>query len=60
VQCTSRSLRWFREGPAAEVFLCVARREHGRCDRYRVRRDGDRFVVRRTEGGTTDCALPPG
>ena len=60
VSCTDRSVRWFREGPPAEVFLCVARRDHGHCDRYLVERDGNRFAVRRTEADTVDCGLPAG
>jgi hypothetical protein len=60
VDCTSRSMRWFREGPPAERFLCVARGEHGRCDRYVVQRSGDRFEARRTERDTADCTLPSG
>lgn len=60
VDCTSRSLRWFREGPPAERFLCVARREHGHCDRYLVERSGTEFVARRTARDTVDCALPAG
>ena len=39
VECTSRSVRWFREGPPAEVILCIARRDHGHCDRYVVERE---------------------
>jgi hypothetical protein len=60
VSCTDRSVRWFREGPPAEVFLCVARRDHGHCDRYVVERDGEQFAARVTERDTVDCALPAG
>ena len=60
VDCTSRSTRWFREGPPAERFLCVARRDHGHCDRYVVERTGDSFEARRLERDTVDCTLPSG
>ena len=60
VDCTTRSVRWFREGPPAKRFLCVARREHGHCDRYLVERAGNRFDARRLARDTVDCALPVG
>ena len=60
VDCTSRSVRWFREGPPAERFICVARLDHGLCDRYVVERDGTTFRPERVESDTADCALPVG
>ena len=59
VQCTGRSRIWFREGEPAEVLLCVARREHGLCDRYRVERTGESYRVLAL-ARDSDCALPPG
>jgi len=59
VQCTGRSRIWFREGDPAEVILCVARREHGLCDRYRVDRRGTSYHVVRV-ARESHCALPPG
>ena len=59
VECTGRSRTWFQEGEPAELMLCVARREHGTCDRYRVDREGDNYVVTLL-ARRTDCALPTG
>ena len=58
-RCTSRSQVWFREGPPAEVFVCVAEREHGLCDRYRVDRTRARYRVT-VLARASDCALPVG
>ena len=60
VDCTDRSVRWFREGPPAERFVCIARMEHGHCDRYLVERSGTRYRPERVERDTVDCALPVG
>ena len=60
VTCTDRSVRWFREGPPAERFLCVARRDHGHCDRFVVERRGLEFRPARVDRDTVDCALPAG
>jgi hypothetical protein len=59
VECTGRSRIWFREGPPAEVLLCIARREEGRCDRYRVERRRAQYRVRLIARGD-HCSLPPG
>lgn len=59
VECTGRSRIWFQEGTPAEVLLCVARRDGGVCDRYRVDRRGDTYGVTLLLRGS-DCALPPG
>lgn len=59
VECTGRSRIWFREGEPAEVLLCVTRREHGLCDRYRVDREGSRYRVTLL-ARESDCALPAG
>jgi hypothetical protein len=59
VDCTGRSRIWFREGEPAHVVLCVARREHGLCDKYRVELSERETTVVTTARGS-DCALPPG
>ena len=59
VECTGRSRIWFREGPPAEVLLCIARREDGRCDRYRVERRRAQYRVLLLARGD-HCSLPPG
>ena len=59
VECTGRSRTWFQEGEPAELMLCVARREHGTCDRYRVDRTGNRYAVTLL-ARQADCALPTG
>jgi hypothetical protein len=59
VECTGRSRIWFREGDAAEVLLCVARREASVCDRYRVDREGTTYRVTLL-ARESDCSLPPG
>ena len=58
-RCTSRSRTWFREGPPAEVMLCVVDRAHGLCDRYRVDRDGAAYRVALV-AREADCSLPAG
>lgn len=58
-RCTSRSQRWFREGPPAELMLCVVRRDGGRCDRYRVDRKESRYRVTLL-ARDADCVLPAG
>jgi hypothetical protein len=58
-RCTSRSYRWFTDGPPAEDFICAVRAEHGFCDRYRVDRDGTRYRVRLLERDAS-CTLPVG
>ena len=58
VQCTSNAERWFTE-ERVKLFLCLVRREHGICERWRVDRRGDRFVARR-ELERAECALPAG
>ena len=59
VECTGRSRTWFQEGEPAELMLCVVRREHGACDRYRVDRTGNRYDVTLL-ARRADCALPAG
>jgi hypothetical protein len=59
VECTGRSRIWFREGEPAKVLLCVARREQGLCDRYRVDREGSTYKVTLL-ARNADCVLPTG
>ena len=59
VECTGRSRIWFREGEPAELVLCIARREDGLCDKYRVDLGERRPRVVLT-GRDSDCVLPPG
>jgi hypothetical protein len=58
-RCTSRSYRWFVDGPPAKDFICAVRAEHGFCDRYRVDRNGTRYRVRLLERDAS-CTLPAG
>jgi hypothetical protein len=58
VQCTSNARLWFQE-QRVKVFLCLVRREHGVCERWRVNRDGKRYVAR-LELEQAECALPAG
>jgi hypothetical protein len=58
-QCTGRSQIWFKEGPPAELMLCIVRRENAVCDRYRVDRQGERYRVRLL-ARNGDCTLPAG
>lgn len=58
VQCTSNARLWFKE-QRVKVFLCLVRREHGVCERWRVERRGGRYVARR-ELERAECALPAG
>ena len=58
-RCTSRSYRWFVDGPPAEDFICAVRAEHGLCDRYRVDRKGTQYRVRLLERDGS-CTLPVG
>ena len=57
--CTGRSQIWFKEGPPAELMLCVVRRDGAVCDRYRVDRRGERYRVTLT-ARNGDCVLPVG
>ncbi|HZB24312.1 MAG TPA: hypothetical protein VE444_10755 [Gaiellaceae bacterium] len=59
VDCTGRSRIWFREGEPARVVICVAHREHGLCDKYRVDLGEQETTVATLSRGS-DCALPPG
>jgi hypothetical protein len=58
-QCTGRSQIWFKEGPPAQLMLCIVRRAGSVCDRYRVDRRGDRYRVTLT-ARNGDCTLPVG
>jgi hypothetical protein len=58
-QCTGRSQIWFKEGPPAELMLCIVRRDGAVCDRYRVDRRGNRYRVTLT-ARNDDCTLPVG
>jgi hypothetical protein len=58
-QCTGRSRIWFKEGPPAELMLCIVRREGGVCDRYRVDRRGESYRVTLT-ARNAHCQIPAG
>jgi hypothetical protein len=58
VQCTSNARLWFRE-ERVKVFLCLVRREHGVCERWRVSRNGNRYRAR-LELEHAECTLPAG
>lgn len=58
-ECTSRSHRWFVDGPPAKVLLCTVRVGDGFCDRYRVDRDGARYRTHLLERRGS-CTLPAG
>jgi hypothetical protein len=58
-QCTGRSRIWFKEGPPAELMLCIVRLGDGACDRYRVDRRGERYQVTLT-ARNSHCQLPAG
>jgi hypothetical protein len=58
-QCTGRSRIWFKEGPPAELMLCIVRLENAVCDRYRVDRRGESYrVTLLARAG--ECTLPAG
>jgi hypothetical protein len=54
-----RSRIWFKEGPPAELMLCIVRIEGAACDRYRVDRSGERYRVTLV-ARAGDCTLPAG
>jgi hypothetical protein len=58
VQCTSNARVWFRE-ERVKIFLCIVRREHGVCERWRVARDGNRYGAQ-LELEHAECTLPAG
>jgi hypothetical protein len=58
-RCTGRSTRWFREGPPAELLLCVVPLGATVCDRYRVERRGGSYRVKLVQR-RGDCVLPVG
>jgi hypothetical protein len=58
VQCTSNARLWFKE-QRVKLFLCLVRREHGLCERWRVQRRNGRYLARR-ELERAECALPAG
>jgi uncharacterized lipoprotein YajG len=58
VQCTSNARLWFKE-QRVKVFLCLVRREHGVCERWRVERNGNRYRAR-LELERAECTLPAG
>jgi hypothetical protein len=58
-QCTGRSRIWFKDGPPAELMLCIVRREGGVCDRYRVDRRGESYRVTLT-ARNAHCQIPAG
>jgi hypothetical protein len=58
-RCTANPRVWFVEGATASVFLCAVRTGGASCDRYLVRRHGDRYAVRLRQRAT-DCILPAG
>ena len=58
-ECTGRSSIWFKEGPPAELLLCIVRLDGAVCDRYRVDRKEDRYKVTLV-ARQADCTLPVG
>ncbi len=58
-RCTGRPSTWFREGPPAEVILCVVPIRATVCDRYRVDRRGETYRVTLV-ARESDCVLPAG
>jgi hypothetical protein len=58
VQCTSNARLWFKE-QKVKLFLCLVRREHGVCERWRVNREGNRYLAR-LELEEAECTLPAG
>ena len=58
VSCTRAARRGYLHELDTKVFLCLARRGTGDCDRYRVTRGAGRYRVRLLERHA-DCVLPP-
>ena len=58
VQCTSNARIWFKEQPVS-LFLCLARHEHGVCERWDVRKTRTRYVAK-LRLARAECTLPVG
>ena len=58
ISCTRAARVGYLHELETKVFLCLARRGTGDCDRYRVTRREARYTVKLVER-RSDCVLPP-
>ncbi len=57
MHCSRSARQGYIQAIPTKVFVCLARRDGARCDRYVAARRGSRYTVR-LQRRDVDCVLP--